>query len=91
MSEAREQMSQVYVNKDFVEKKKNALVNDETLCSGILERYLLSLLLLVEPTHPRFYIYRKEACNPRHGPNTWGQASLLLLNLYPVCKRSLYS
>ncbi|XP_034340553.1 cilia- and flagella-associated protein 95 [Arvicanthis niloticus] len=38
MSEAREQMSQVFVNKDFVEKKKNALVNDETMCSGILER-----------------------------------------------------
>ncbi|XP_031240655.1 protein C9orf135 homolog [Mastomys coucha] len=37
MSEAHEQMSQVLVNKDFVEKKKKALVNDEILCSGILE------------------------------------------------------
>nr|XP_038943892.1 cilia- and flagella-associated protein 95 isoform X3 [Rattus norvegicus] len=30
-------MSQVLVNKDFLEKKKKALVHDETMCLGILE------------------------------------------------------
>lgn len=49
ISEAQEQMSQVLVNKDFLEKKKKALVHDETMCLGILERYLLSLLWLVIP------------------------------------------
>ncbi|XP_029328564.1 protein C9orf135 homolog isoform X1 [Mus caroli] len=38
MSEAREQMAQVLVNKDFVEKKKTGLLDEETLCPGILER-----------------------------------------------------
>ncbi|XP_063127743.1 cilia- and flagella-associated protein 95 isoform X3 [Rattus norvegicus] len=37
VSEAQEQMSQVLVNKDFLEKKKKALVHDETMCLGILE------------------------------------------------------
>lgn len=38
MSEAREQMAQVLVNKDLVEKKKTGLLDEETLCPGILER-----------------------------------------------------
>jgi hypothetical protein len=54
MSEAREQMAQVLVNKDLVEKKKTGLLDEETLCPGILERYSLSLLLLVAPPHPSF-------------------------------------
>ncbi|XP_051003070.1 cilia- and flagella-associated protein 95 [Acomys russatus] len=38
ISETHEQMSQVFLNKDFVEKKKKALVNEKTTCPGILER-----------------------------------------------------
>ncbi|KAL1788685.1 hypothetical protein HispidOSU_022408 [Sigmodon hispidus] len=38
ISETHEQMSQAYLNKDLVQNKKKALVNEETTCPGILER-----------------------------------------------------
>ncbi|CAO2585003.1 Cilia- and flagella-associated protein 95 [Lemmus lemmus] len=38
ISETREQMSQAFLNRELVQSKKKALVNDETICPGILER-----------------------------------------------------
>ncbi|XP_041518066.1 protein C9orf135 homolog [Microtus oregoni] len=38
ISETHEQMSQAFLNRDLVQSKKKALVNDETTCPGILER-----------------------------------------------------
>uniref|UniRef100_A0A8C9AY79 Cilia and flagella associated protein 95 n=1 Tax=Prolemur simus TaxID=1328070 RepID=A0A8C9AY79_PROSS len=38
ISEAHEQMSQVYVNKELAEIKSKALLNEETMSSGIIER-----------------------------------------------------
>uniref|UniRef100_A0A8D2DS09 Cilia and flagella associated protein 95 n=1 Tax=Sciurus vulgaris TaxID=55149 RepID=A0A8D2DS09_SCIVU len=38
ISETHEQMSQVLLNKSLVEIKSKALLNEETLCSGIIER-----------------------------------------------------
>lgn len=60
VSETHEQMSQVFLNKDFVQRKKKALINAETICPGILERYSFSLLLFVESTHFRNGLYAQE-------------------------------
>ncbi|XP_049626946.1 cilia- and flagella-associated protein 95 [Suncus etruscus] len=38
VSEAQEQMSSILTNKNFVEIKSKALVNEETLCSGMIKR-----------------------------------------------------
>ncbi|XP_050013072.1 cilia- and flagella-associated protein 95 isoform X2 [Alexandromys fortis] len=38
ISETHEQMSQAFLNRDLVQSKKKALVNDETTCPRILER-----------------------------------------------------
>lgn len=38
ISEAHEQMSQIYLNKEFAERKSKALLNEETISSGIIER-----------------------------------------------------
>lgn len=71
ISETHEQMSQAFLNRDLVQSKKKALVDDETTCPGILERYSLSLFLLVECTiSGRVYIRQKEANSPSHVPRT---------------------
>ncbi|XP_008055650.1 uncharacterized protein C9orf135 homolog isoform X2 [Carlito syrichta] len=38
ISETHEQMSQVYLNKELAEIKSKALLNEETMSSGIIER-----------------------------------------------------
>ncbi|XP_004591899.2 cilia- and flagella-associated protein 95 [Ochotona princeps] len=38
ISETQEQMSQACLNRDLVERKKKPLLNEETLCSGIIGR-----------------------------------------------------
>lgn len=39
ISETHEQMAQVYLNRELANIKKKALLNDETMSSGIIERY----------------------------------------------------
>ncbi|XP_004637264.1 protein C9orf135 homolog [Octodon degus] len=38
ISETHEQMSQVFLKRELAERKSKALLNEETLCSGIIER-----------------------------------------------------
>lgn len=51
ISEAHEQMAQVYLNRELAKIKRKALLNDETMSSGIIERYSYYFPLLTEHTH----------------------------------------
>lgn len=42
ISETHEQMSQGFLKRELAEIKSKALLNEETLCSGIIERYDLT-------------------------------------------------
>lgn len=57
ISETREQMAQVYLNRELAKTKRKALLNDETMSSGIIERYSYYFALLTEHTHAGMDLY----------------------------------